>query len=108
MLHVVATIELRPGARQRFLREFLAIVPQVRREDGCVEYGAAVDSPTGIAAQPPARPDVVVVIEKWRDLTALEAHLAAPHMTAYRVRVKDLVSGVSLQILDPVEPVIAS
>jgi quinol monooxygenase YgiN len=101
MLHVLATITLQPGAREQFLSEFLAIVPEVRAEDGCVEYGAAVDRPTGLAAQPPVRDDVVVVVEKWRDLPALQAHLAAPHMTAYRERVKDLVTTVELQVLEP-------
>lgn len=104
MLHVVATIMLHPGVRERFLKEFLSIVPAVRAEDGCVEYGAAVDVPTGLAAQPPVRSDVVVVVEKWRDLPALEAHLVAPHMTAYRQRVKDLVTEVELQVLEPVMP----
>jgi quinol monooxygenase YgiN len=102
MLHVVATITLHPGVRERFLEEFLAIVPAVRAEDGCVEYGAAVDLPSGLPAQPPIRDDVVVVVEKWRDLAALQAHLVAPHMTAYRGRVKDLVTGVELQVLEPV------
>jgi quinol monooxygenase YgiN len=96
MLHVVATIALHPGTREPFLREFLAIVPDVRAEDGCLEYGAAVDLSTGLAAQPPVRSDVVVVVEQWRDL-------AAPHMMAYRERVKDLVATVELQVLAPVE-----
>ena len=108
MLHVVATITLHPGVRERFLEEFQAIVPEVRAEYGCLEYGAAVDLPTSLAAQPPVRDDVVVVVEKWRDLPALQAHLAAPHMSAYRTRVKDLVTGVELQVLAPVEPASAA
>jgi quinol monooxygenase YgiN len=103
MLHVVATITLHPGRRERFLKEFLAIVPEVRAEDGCVEYGAGVDVPSGLAAQPPLRSDVVVVVEQWRDLAALQAHLVAPHMMAYRERVKDMVVTVELQVLAPVE-----
>ena len=102
MVHVIATIELNPGVRERFLGEFQRVVPDVHAEDGCLEYGATVDRPTAITAQPPVRPDVVVVVEKWRDVAALEAHLAAPHMTTYRSRVKDLVTSVQLQVLEPV------
>ena len=102
MVHVIATIRLNTGVRERFLTEFQRIVADVHAEDGCIEYGAAIDCPTGIGAQPPVRPDVVVVVEKWRDVAALEAHLAAPHMTAYRARVKDLVGSVELQVLNPV------
>ena len=101
MVHVVATIELADGARDAFLAEFGRIVPLVRAEDGCLAYQATVDLPTGLAAQPPVRPDLVVVVEQWRDLPALEAHLAAPHMTAYRARVKDLVVQTTLQVLTP-------
>ncbi len=101
MVHVVATIELHPGVRVQFLGEFRQIVPAVLAEDGCLEYGAAVDVPTSLAAQGPVRDDVVVVVEKWRDLPALEAHLVAPHMTAYRARVKDLVVKTTLQVLAP-------
>lgn len=101
MVHVVATIELQPGARARFLGEFQQIVPSVHAEDGCLEYGAAVDVPTGLPAQPPLRDHVVVVVEKWRDVPALQAHLAAPHMTAYRARVNDLVVSTTLQVMEP-------
>lgn len=101
MLHVLATIELAAGKRDEYLTHFAWVAPQVRAEDGCIEYGAAVDVPTPIAVQVPPRPDVVVVVEKWRDLPALQAHLQAPHMTEYRKRVGGIVAGVSLQVLRP-------
>jgi quinol monooxygenase YgiN len=101
MIHVLATVSLTPGTRPRFLEVFNANVPNVHAEDGCIEYAAAVDAVTDIAVQPPVRPDVVVVVEKWRDLAALKAHSAAPHMAAYRLKAKDFIQSVSLQILDP-------
>lgn len=101
MIHVIATVSLAPGTRRQFLEVFNANVPAVRAEDGCLEYGAAIDVPTDHPAQPPIRPDTVVVVEKWRDQAALKAHSAAPHMAAYRVKVKDYVLSVSLQILEP-------
>ncbi len=101
MIHVIATIELSPGRREDFLAEFRKVVPQVRAEDGCIEYGPAVDAETGIAAQAPARPDVVTVIEKWAGVEHLERHLDAPHMREYRERVKDLVAELTLAILEP-------
>lgn len=102
MIHVVATIELQPGTRPAFLAEFRQVVPAVRAEDGCLEYGAAVDLPTKLTAQPPAREDAVVVVEKWRDVPALEAHLAAAHMSAYRERVRAYVVRSVLHVLRPV------
>lgn len=101
MIHVIATIDLRPDTRDRFLDEFHGIIPEVLAEDGCIEYGATVDVATGIPAQPALRPDVAVIVEKWRDIDALRAHLSAPHMLAYRERVKPYVVRSTLHVLDP-------
>ena len=101
MLHVIAIIELNPNSRDSFLKEFQANVPAVRDEPGCIEYGPALDAVTEIAAQSALGPDTVCIIEKWESVAALEAHLAAPHMTAYRERVRDFVKQVRLHILQP-------
>jgi quinol monooxygenase YgiN len=101
MIHVLATITLRPGAQEAWLDEFARLAPEVQAEDGCIEYGAAVDVASGLALQEPVRPNTVLVIEKWTDLGALAAHLDAPHMAAWRERVKTLMTGVSLQVLTP-------
>ncbi len=101
MIFVIATIEISDGKRNDFLREFHQIVPQVRAEQGCVEYLPTIDVETQIPAQPDVRPSVVTVVETWDSLRALEAHLIAPHMIEYRKRVKDLVKGVTIHVLEP-------
>jgi quinol monooxygenase YgiN len=102
MIHVIATIELVEGGRGAFLKEFREVVPKVKEEAGCLEYGPTVDAASGISAQGAPRQNVVTVVEKWADLAALKAHLVAPHMEAYRPRVKALVRSTTLQILEPV------
>jgi quinol monooxygenase YgiN len=102
MIHVLATIELNDGTREAFLGEFRRIVPLVRAEAGCIEYGGAVDCDSGLAVQGKQRDNVVLVIEKWESLEHLHAHLQAPHMVAYRGKIKDYVERVSLQVLEPV------
>ena len=101
MIHVIAKIDIVPGKRDAFLQEFRQLVPKVRAERGCVEYAPAADVATHIPVQTPVRPNTVIVLEKWADLAALEAHLSAPHVVEYRERVKDLVAGLALQILQP-------
>ena len=101
MIHVIATIELQPGHRDDFLAEFQQLVPAVREEDGCIEYGPAVDAVSGIDAQQTKGADVVTVMEKWESIDALKAHLVAPHMQAYRPKVKEMVRGMTLHILEP-------
>ncbi len=101
MIHVIATIELTAGTRQPFLAEFHRVVPLVKEEAGCLDYGPTIDVPTGLSAQPPVREDVVTVVERWESLEALRAHLAAPHMQDYRARVKNYVVRTQIQVLQP-------
>jgi quinol monooxygenase YgiN len=100
MIHVIATIQTAPGRRGDFLAAFRELVPLVRAEAGCLEYGPAVDLDTPVSSQP-ARADVVTVLEKWESVAALEAHLAAPHMSRYREQVKDIVVGPEIRVLEP-------
>lgn len=101
MIHVLAVIDLNEGTREAFLKEFHAIVPAVLSEEGCIEYGPALDVESGVSAQAPLRPDVVTIVEKWASVEHLKAHLAAPHMEAYRPKVRDFVKGMTLHVLSP-------
>jgi quinol monooxygenase YgiN len=101
MIHVIATITLNPGTRALFLEVFRWLTPLVRAESGCIEYQAAIDVPTTLAVQEGPRDDVVTVVEKWESVGALYAHTSAPHMAEYREKVKGLVVGVTLQVMEP-------
>ena len=101
VIHVIATIEVKPGKREAFLAEFRKLIPPVRAEAGCLEYGPAIDLPTNIFGQAPERKDVIVIFERWKCLDDLRAHLIEPHMKEYRERVKDIVVGLQIQILEP-------
>lgn len=100
MIHVVATIEVAPGRRDDFLTVFHHLVPVVRAETGCIEYGATIDLPTELSLQIPVRENVVTIIEKWENLETLQDHLIAPHMLDYREQVKEIVQSVQLQVLE--------
>jgi quinol monooxygenase YgiN len=101
MVHVLATIQVAAGKRDEFLRHFHALLPTVQAERGCLEYGPAIDLPTDIPAQAELRHDTVVVVEKWESLAALQAHLDAAHMHAFRESVQSLVVTTELRILCP-------
>ena len=101
MIHVVALITTKPGMREQVLEAFRANVPAVRAEDGCIEYGPAVDAEGLGSFQAKVGADTFVVIEKWRDVAALKAHAAAPHMAAYGAKVKDMLAGRVVHVLSP-------
>lgn len=98
MIHVLAIITAKPGLLPKVLEAFKANVPNVLIEDGCIEYGAAVDVANARTA---FGPDTFVVIEKWRDQDALRAHAVAPHMKAYAATSADWVASRAIHILDP-------
>jgi quinol monooxygenase YgiN len=100
MIHVIATIQTAAGRRDDLLAAFRELVPQVRAEAGCIEYGPAVDLDTPISSQA-ARSDVVTVVEKWESEASLKDHLAAPHMKTFRERVKDFLAGVEIRVIEP-------
>ena len=96
MIHVLAIITAKPGQRATLLQAFKAIVPTVRAEAGCIEYGPVVDVD---GADPAFGPDTFVVIEKWESMVALEAHALAPHMKAYGEKTKSLVAKRAVHVL---------
>mgnify|MGYP001823720751 CR=1 FL=1 len=98
MINVIASVRVKAGRIADFLEIFRSNMPTVREERGCVEYFPAVDIDADL---PPQSLDenVVTIIEKWESLEALQNHLGAPHMLAYREKVKGLVEGVSLKVL---------
>ena len=102
MIHVVATIDLNPGTRDQFLAEFRKIVPDVKAEAGCIDYVPTIDAETEIPTQFKIGPDKITILEKWEDAAALKSHLVAPHMQAYRPKVKAFVKGIEVRVFSPI------
>ena len=98
MIHVIASIYIKEGRLSEFVEIFKLNIPNVLKEEGCIEYVPTVDVLTDL---PPQELDdnVVTIIEKWNSLDDLQTHLSAPHMLAYKENVKNLVDKVSLKIL---------
>jgi quinol monooxygenase YgiN len=101
MIHVIAVITAKAGQRETILEAFRANVPAVRAEQGCIEYGAAVDADGFGSLQTKYGADTFVVVEKWESPEALKAHAAAPHMAAYAAKTRPLIESRLIHILTP-------
>jgi quinol monooxygenase YgiN len=101
MIHVIAVITAKPGMRAQILQAFRGNVPAVRAEQGCIEYGAAVDAQDALPFQTKWGADTFLVIEKWESMAALKAHAAAPHMAAYGASTKEWIASRVIHILSP-------
>lgn len=69
-------------------------------EDGCIA-DETEDEPRVPGAQSLAGEDTVVIVERWRDAAALQAHAVAPHMMAYRAAVKPSAAKAVIEVLTP-------
>ncbi|MGA8758388.1 MAG: putative quinol monooxygenase [Stellaceae bacterium] len=101
MIHVVAIITAKPGMRAQILEAFHANMPAVHAEQGCIEYGPAIDAEGVGSFQTKFGADTFVVIEKWESLDALKAHGASPHMAAYAAKTRDLIASRVIHVLQP-------
>ncbi len=101
MIHVVAIITAKPGKREEILEAFRANVPAVHAEQGCIEYGPAIDAEGMGGFQTKFGSETFVVLEKWESPDALKAHAAAPHMAAYAAKTKDLIASRVIHVLSP-------
>ena len=99
MIHVVATINVVPGYREKVIAELIQIQPQVLDEDGCYLYTPLQDLKTDIPRQIEFRPDSVVLLEEWESIEHLKQHLETKHLKDYQDKVNEWVTGVNLQIL---------
>ena len=101
MIHVIATIELKPGCRGKYLDILRQNVPSVKAEKECLVYEPTIDIDTDIAIHEKAGEDVVTLIEAWESVDALKKHFTEPHMLAYREKAKDLFEKVRIRVLQP-------
>ena len=101
MIHVLAIITTKPGLRETVLEAFRANMPAVHAEEGCLEYGPAIDADGIGAIQTKLGPDSFVVVEKWESPAHLAAHAAAPHMAAYGAKVREMIASRVIHVLSP-------
>jgi len=101
MIHVIAIIKTKPGKREEVLSAFAEIIPAVLEEEGCIEYGPAIDATGAPQIQTPLGLNTFVVVEKWSSNATLDAHSKSPHMIAYGEKVKHLIEDRIIHILSP-------
>ncbi len=98
-VHVIAILTAQEGRRAELLALFNSNVPAVLAEDGCIEYGATIDTKGVGGFQTELGPDSFVVVEKWANLDALMSHAASPHMAAYQAASKGLTADRVIYVL---------
>ncbi|MCB6184232.1 antibiotic biosynthesis monooxygenase [Leeia sp. TBRC 13508] len=72
-LHLLVMIEVQPGKRNEQIAAFESLRPHVLAESGCLHYELMADQ---------SNENAFVIMEKWENQAALDAHDQMPHMLA--------------------------
>jgi len=78
---VVVLSRAKPGRGDEGEAAYRALAEATHEEEGCILFAVH---------RVPADPDRLVLIERWTSREALDAHLAAPHLVAFREGSVDL------------------
>ena len=90
MIHVVATITIKPDKREETLAAARINIAATQKEAGCVYYDM-YESVT--------RPGTYVVVEKWENRDALNAHMNAEHFKVWRKAGAEGITSRKIEIV---------
>lgn len=94
MVAVIAKIRVKEGKADELVRLLKDILPSVKQEEGTLYYTVNRDR---------TDPNLVVVVEKYRDDAAFQAHSSTPYLGELFAKAQPLVSGdMDLMMMDEV------
>lgn len=89
LLTVIAFMRAAPGKRDELRQALEELIEPTKKERGYVNY----DLHQGIED-----PDRFFFYENWDSAADLDAHLAAPHLTAFAARIPELLDEQGLTV----------
>jgi quinol monooxygenase YgiN len=103
MIHIVAVMHAQPGRREAFLKAWAKVAPLSRAEPGCLEYLALVDGPPGSIPSwaNSLGPDGFILVEKFKDQAAFDAHGASPYMAVFGAETEGMLTAPAIYICRP-------
>ncbi|HXK39725.1 MAG TPA: putative quinol monooxygenase [Candidatus Paceibacterota bacterium] len=88
---VIAYHRAKPGKEQALREALLAVCAPTRSEKGCINYDLHVSQ---------GDPGLLVFHENWKSSSDLDAHLASPHIDAFRAIAPELLAEPEHHALD--------
>jgi quinol monooxygenase YgiN len=92
---VLVLARAKPGRGDEGVAAYRALAAATHEEEGCLLFAVH---------RVPADPDRIVLIERWESRERLDAHLAAPHLVAFREGSVDVwAHPAGVLFLEPVD-----
>ncbi len=102
-VYVLCRFDLKPDTDiAAYAAKTLAVVPTVRREDGCRMYTLLKDADTDWDKPMRFGERTMWMLEQWDSIDALKAHLDTPHMKAFGPTVRPMRSSSTFHVLETV------
>ncbi|MEZ5850609.1 MAG: putative quinol monooxygenase [Hyphomicrobiaceae bacterium] len=92
MIYVIATMNLKPGTRDKVLAAAKPCIAATRQEKGCIFYDLNVSADN---------PDLLTFVERWESREDLAAHAKSDHIKAWRAASSDHVASRVVEIIEP-------
>lgn len=90
MLIVLAKAQVGDSAMEAAKAAIADMVAASNAEEGCIAYAFTQDV---------LQPNILHIVEKWKDEGALATHFATPHMAAFGAA----VAGLDFQVIEAVK-----
>ena len=84
MINVVAKVPVKDGKADDVIDLFKDLMTPVAEEEGTLFYRLNRD---------PSNPNMIVILERYRDKAALDAHASTPHFKALFSRMPEFLAG---------------
>jgi quinol monooxygenase YgiN len=94
MIALIAKMKIKEGKMDEAADLFRGLTAKVGGENGTVSYAVCRDK---------AHPDLLVVIERYRDAEAIQAHSSTPYFREFSVAVAPFLDGrAEISILEEI------
>lgn len=84
MIGVIAALTVKEGKMEDAVQAIRGLMTQVAKEEGTLSY---------TLNRYPSDPNTIVIMERYRDKAALEAHSSTPHFKAFFKQIGPLLAG---------------
>jgi quinol monooxygenase YgiN len=97
MVGVIAKLKIKEGKMDEALKMFKELMEEVKKEEGTIYYTLNKDM---------ADPNMIIVVERYKDMAAFQTHTGTPHFSAFSKRVGGLLEGgLEMALLEEVSSI---
>lgn len=94
MIYLVATLTVKPGAREHLLGPARACIEETRKEKGCISYDL-LESVTDETA--------MVFVERWETRADVTAHSQSAHLAVWRAASDPWLVERRIEVIHPAD-----